>query len=425
MKKIAFIDLLFHWPPTGGSWLDMKEVASGLQKKGFDIKLFIPFFDEYFPRGRIENKLSLPIKRIPFNRFTFNFLSLTHRMKKSVEEFKADFVFLSDGYFLKPYLSRAFKNYPVIFRFYAYELICLNNKLFFGDRVNCKNNFLIAPEECIKCQFARDGMFKMLLKVIFNHHKNHHPFNKVRLHRMQEFISSLAFTSRYLEILKNSLKEAKAIIVYNKFIKNILSGFNENVFIIPSGVDTNLFHPNKIKKNNNKKVILMVGRLAEYSKGLAILELAFKLLLAKRNDIKLCLTTDQYFSVFHKRFQGDNYSLINWVKHEELPSLYQEADICIVPSLWQEPFGITAIEAMACGKPVIASRTGGLELIVEHGKTGFLFEPGDIEDLMQKIELLLDDEALRDKMGEEGRKRAEEFYSWDYIIEKYYLPLFV
>ena len=345
-------------------------------------------------------------------------------MKKVVEEFKPDFVFLADGYFLKPYLSRAFSGYPKIYRFYAYELICLNNKLFWGTGENCNNNFLTNPEECIRCQFPGDSMFKLLLKVILNRHKNRHPFNKAKLHRSQEFISSLAFTPGYSEILKNSLKDAKAIIVYNEYTKNLLSEFNQNIFVIPSGVDIHSFSPKNVERKDNKINILMAGRLAEYSKGLPVLELAFKLLLAKRDDIRLCLTTDNYFSVFHKRFQGDNFSLINWVKHEDLPSLYNEADICVVPSIWREPFGITAIEAMACGKPVIASATGGLELIVDHEKTGLLFKPGDVEDLMQKIELLLDNKALRDKMGREGRKKVEEFYNWDYIIEKYYLPLF-
>ncbi|OGL41231.1 MAG: hypothetical protein A3C43_03695 [Candidatus Schekmanbacteria bacterium RIFCSPHIGHO2_02_FULL_38_11] len=424
MKKIAFIDLLFHWPPTGGSWLDVKEIASGLKKRGFDVKLFVPLFNEYFPRGKIEGTLPFQVTTIPFNRFTFNPYFLTKRIKKEIDVFKPNFIFLSDGYFLKPYLSNALREYPKIFRFYAYELICLNNKLFF-DMENCENNFLANSGKCIKCQFPQDTPLKMLLKVILNHRKDEHPFNRIKLHRMQEFISSLAFSKKYPDILKKSLKEAKAIIVYNNFLKNLLSGINRNILVVPSGVDPESFYPEEIKKEDNKKIILMVGRLAEYAKGVPVLELAFKLLLAKRDDIKLCLTTDQYFSLFHKRFQGDKFSLINWVNHEELASLYQKSDICVVPSVWREPFGITALEAMACGKPVIASKTGGLELIVEDGKTGFLFEPGNVEELMQKLELLLDDENLRNKMGEEGRKRAEELFSWDNIIEKYYLPLFV
>ena len=423
MKKIAFIDLLFHWPPTGGSWLDFKEIASGLKKRGFDVRLFVPSFEEYFPRGKVESPLPFQITRIPFNRFSFNPFFLTRRMKKEVDEFKPDFLFLADGYFLKPYLSEAFNEYPKIFRFYAYELLCLNNKLFF-DMENCENNFLKDQDKCIRCQFPQDKPLKMLLKVILNHRINEHPFNRMKLHRIQEFISSLAFSKKYPDILKKSIKEAKAIIVYNNFLKNLISEINSNILVVPSGVDTQSFFPVDIKKEDNKKTILMVGRLAEYAKGIPTLELAFKLLLAKRDDIRLCLTTDEYFSVYHKRFQGDKFLLVNWVKHEELPSLYQKADICVVPSVWREPFGITAIEAMASGKPVIASRTGGLELIVKEGKTGFLFEPGNVEELMQKLELLLDDETLRNKMGMEGRKRAVEFFNWDSIIEKFYLPLF-
>jgi glycosyltransferase involved in cell wall biosynthesis len=78
---------------------------------------------------------------------------------------------------------------------------------------------------------------------------------------------------------------------------------------------------------------------------------------------------------------------------------------------------------MAVGRPVVASRLGGLPFTVTDGATGLLFEPGDPRDLASKINRLLDDPALRMRLGNAGRRRFEEHYSWDVIIAKHYKPL--
>jgi glycosyltransferase involved in cell wall biosynthesis len=88
----------------------------------------------------------------------------------------------------------------------------------------------------------------------------------------------------------------------------------------------------------------------------------------------------------------------------------------VFPSIY-EAFGIVLLEAMACGKPVVASNVGGIPFVVEEGKTGLLFESGNVEDLADKIVTILKDEELREKMGEAGRERAKEF-TWDKIAER-------
>jgi glycosyltransferase involved in cell wall biosynthesis len=88
----------------------------------------------------------------------------------------------------------------------------------------------------------------------------------------------------------------------------------------------------------------------------------------------------------------------------------------VFPSIY-EPFGIVLLEAMACGKPVVASNVGGIPFVVEEGKTGLLFESGNVEDLADKIMTILENEELGEKMGEAGRERAKEF-TWDKIAER-------
>ena len=80
---------------------------------------------------------------------------------------------------------------------------------------------------------------------------------------------------------------------------------------------------------------------------------------------------------------------------------------------------------MGAARPVIASRIGGLPFTVAEGATGLLFEPGNVDDLAAKIETLLDDPAPRERMGQAARKRFEEHFTWETIIEKHYRRLLV
>jgi glycosyltransferase involved in cell wall biosynthesis len=95
--------------------------------------------------------------------------------------------------------------------------------------------------------------------------------------------------------------------------------------------------------------------------------------------------------------------------HAAVLEAWQRASIALAPSTWSEPFGIVVIEAMAAGKPVIASKIGGLADIVVDGETGLLVEAGDALALRRAIECLLGDEGLRQRMGEAGRLRVEQY----------------
>jgi len=79
---------------------------------------------------------------------------------------------------------------------------------------------------------------------------------------------------------------------------------------------------------------------------------------------------------------------------------------------------------MATGRPVCASRTGGLQEIVNHMETGFLFERGDAGDLAKQLDLLLDNPELRQRMGIAARDRVDEECTWPQIILRKYFPVF-
>ena len=95
-----------------------------------------------------------------------------------------------------------------------------------------------------------------------------------------------------------------------------------------------------------------------------------------------------------------------WLTRGEVGALYQQARVVVLPSIY-EAFGMTALEALACQRPVVASRTGGLPEIIEHNVNGLLFEPRDECDLARGLIALLSDPELRERLGAAGRGAAE------------------
>jgi glycosyltransferase involved in cell wall biosynthesis len=101
-------------------------------------------------------------------------------------------------------------------------------------------------------------------------------------------------------------------------------------------------------------------------------------------------------------------TVVQNLANDDVMAAWAHATVAVVPSVWDEPFGQVAIEAMAAGRPVVASRVGGLAELVDE-QTGISVAPGDAEELAEAIGRLLADADLRAKLGAQGRRRAREF----------------
>lgn len=111
---------------------------------------------------------------------------------------------------------------------------------------------------------------------------------------------------------------------------------------------------------------------------------------------------------------GDRVRLLGSVPRADMPALMRSADV-VVHAPWYEPFGIVPLEAMASGRPVVATAVGGLIDTVVHGETGLHVHPHDPDGLAAAIGSLLDDDLLRHDMGRRGARRASRRYGWDRI----------
>jgi L-malate glycosyltransferase len=119
---------------------------------------------------------------------------------------------------------------------------------------------------------------------------------------------------------------------------------------------------------------------------------------------------DRYLAELRSRMAGQgNVRYLGF--RADVADVFMSADVVLVPSEWDEPFGLVTIEAGACCRPVIATRVGGIPEVVRHGETGFLVNRGDLEALVSHTGMLIDDPELRARMGGEGRRLVEARFS--------------
>ena len=230
----------------------------------------------------------------------------------------------------------------------------------------------------------------------------------------------------------NVSKGSDAIVVWSdhekKFIQEKFKINSRNIEVIPPGVDVDIFKPEDksesrkiINISQDEKVILYVGRL-ERLKGLDTLLEALSLL--DQRDINLLVVGGLYNLQELSRLKkickdldlDQNVHFVGSINRKELKHYYNSSDLCVLPSYY-ESFGLSALEASACGIPVIASKRGGLSSIVLDKKTGYLLQwrcPGPFVD---KLEVLLSNRRLRDSMGVAGRNHAMSL-SWDNAIDR-------
>jgi glycosyltransferase involved in cell wall biosynthesis len=113
----------------------------------------------------------------------------------------------------------------------------------------------------------------------------------------------------------------------------------------------------------------------------------------------------------------DSVRFVSGLSDTELAAVVGSAEVACVPSLY-EGFSLPTVEAMACGTPLVVSRAGAIpEVVGEDGACADLVAPGDAEELAQALGALLDDPGRRHRMGEAGRRRALETYSWRAVAE--------
>ena len=198
------------------------------------------------------------------------------------------------------------------------------------------------------------------------------------------------------------------------------------VSLVPCGVDLSVFRPldQKAVRDrlglNGEKILLYVGRV-EPLKGLDLLvETAAQMdsedgvrVIVVGADVNGDREMDRVKLLAKERDLEGQIDFVGQVDHKELPLYYNAADVCVVPSYY-ESFGLVALESMACGTPVVATRVGGLSTIIQHGRTGYL-KPWRCPDAFaNSVEMIISSDGLQQSMGTAARKHAEGM-GWDTV----------
>jgi D-inositol-3-phosphate glycosyltransferase len=205
------------------------------------------------------------------------------------------------------------------------------------------------------------------------------------------------------------------------FLERYYGAEPRKVHTIPCGVDLELFHPRDaaaakqdLGLDPDRPVLLWVGRL-EKLKGVDILIGALAQLEAPGATLLLVGGAEHALDLKAELLAqaaeagiSDDVRFVGPVPHERLATYYNAADVCVVPSYY-ESFGLVAIEAMACGTPVVASRVGGLVSTVTDGVNGFLIPWRCPEPFAEKLDVLLHNRGLRANFGMAARRSVERF----------------
>ncbi len=405
--RVAVVDLLFCWPPNGGADVDIYNVAATLHARGVDVRMFVLQFDGVPGRGQVAaDAVPFPLEVITVPQDTRDPGAIADAVRAQVDKWAPTAVFLAHGYALKPWIALALSHYPLVGRYYAHELLCARNALRFREGASCSTDYLRRPDRCRRCAIEslgpeiRSGTWQAWT---------------------QDFVIAGAHTPRYYDTARQALDAMTRIIVSNNSLRQEMGQWRDKTMVIPGGVQAEAFTQGNDAEEEpqaqQKKIIFMAGRAEDPLKGLEVLLAAGTGLAKKRSDFHIRATH------FDTRRATELFSATGWLSQEETRAHYRQAAICVVPSLWHEPFGLVAVEAMAAGRPVCASDSGGLRDIVVHEETGFLFPPGDADALAGALERLLDSPALCQRMGRAGQERARTLFTWDAVIDRHYLPL--
>lgn len=208
----------------------------------------------------------------------------------------------------------------------------------------------------------------------------------------------------------NSVREADALIVMSEFSRDQAIKYagvdEEKLRVVYNGVDTSFFFPKKRRKSDRIRIGYLGG--LDGRKNVRLLVDTFKSLVAERDDIELHVGGGGVSLQSFRDMKIKNANFYGFLPEDKLNDFYNSLDVFVFPSL-HEGFGNMALEAMACGVPIVVANRSSLPEVV--GDAGIVAEP-DVRSMSASICRLVDSAPLRKKMSRKGLKRAGEF-SWD------------
>ncbi|MCK4358152.1 MAG: glycosyltransferase [Candidatus Cloacimonetes bacterium] len=241
--------------------------------------------------------------------------------------------------------------------------------------------------------------------------------------------------SEELRIFKSVKAQTVTTQLQQEKLEELYDFTTENIEIIPPGVDVHTYYSlkpnkNKVKTNLPEKYIFCLSRI-DTNKGHDLLLNAFDIVKKEISDIALVIGGGSpkpqqrekgifanMRKIINEKGLQESVHIIGYVPDELMPPYYRQAELFVLPSLF-EPFGMTAIEAMACGTPVIASKFGGIKNVISTGENGILVNPENPNEFADEMITLLKDKKKAKYIGQKGNETIVKYYSWEAIAERH------
>lgn len=385
MKVLLYNDNYKH---IGGVETYFLSIYTELKKRGHEVYIF-SFGDKKITEQNklIYKKPEIGLLRRTISSFIFN-STVYSNFKRYIKKIKPQIIHLNhnQNYSNSILLSIKKSKPKALQSIHDYSLFC--PRLFYTPKGNkCRKNF--CSLECL-----RNGCV---------------PFHYFI------WYSLVYWTKRYFV-----KKVIKYFITGSKNLKEYMESKGlSNVYHIPYAIDVKKF---KLKIKKRKPNILFVGRLTE-EKGTKYLIMSMPLIIKHNPKAKLVIIGDGDDKEKLVRLSKNlkilkHISFLGKVNEKNLIKNYQNASVVVFPTLITEALGYVGIEALACGTPCLAPRTGGIPEYLEDGKNGYFINPRSPKDIAEKAMKIINNPALARKFGMFGRKKIEKEFSIKKQTEK-------
>jgi spore coat protein SA len=307
-----------------------------------------------------------------------------------------------------PYWNLVDSIHPVLYRMpwilqkksYLYMLRTLLLRLKRGDLLYIHNR----PESAaVLATVARQHGIQIVLHM---HNSHLLQANRGQLNALRK--TPIVFCSEFLR----------------KEVNTALPNHFESTHVVYNGADGSKFHSAK-RDRNSVPTIIYTGRLVPY-KGIHVLLEAMRILESRRISVKCKIVggsgfgnskPTRYVRKLHRR-KATNTEFVGYTVGDSLAEQLRSADVFCCPSIWNDPFPLAPLEAMASGLPVVASKTGGLPEQLAYGG-GILVAPNDPEALAAALERLVNDAPYREELSGRAQVAFNNHFFWSEVREQY------
>lgn len=376
----------WSWYPSGGDWTYVENVVNIYQQKGHHVIPFSMKDDRNFPTPYsdyfIENidykkvnkrSITTGVKVVMKSIYSFE---AQENLERLLSEVKIDFAHINViHHYITPTILKILKkrNIPIIWTLHEYTPICPDS-IFVSHGEICERCFGGKFYNCITHSCKKGSYLASTVAALENY--------------VHKYLNYYAYVDYYV---------CPSVFQYEKYKQ--FNFFNEKLVQIYHGYDYAGIEKAKLSTvQSDKKYIVFVGRL-EKIKGVHTLLQAMQ----GCSEISLKIigdgTQEEELKTFKNAHQLNNVTFLGKKSKHETLEIINGAAFLICPSECYEVLGFTVVEGMALGKPVIGAAIGGIPEMVIDNYTGLLFEPGNVEQLTQKVKWLYENEALAMQMG--------------------------